>query len=801
MARLYPPYVEGTIPAFYGRSITVPFAMNYAVGKSEISGFSLLIKTIQTGQQIEAISSASYDLDNGVATFNITSTSYQIGQSYKVQLAYKDKFGVVGYYSTVAVVKYTSAPSIEIEGLGRGVNKHKYNYIGRYSTSDITEKMYSCQFKVYDQDKNLFLDTGEIIHNSLNDEAPKSGVYEATEAYTLNRELESGKNYYIQFLVKTIGLMELDTGLYQIVQGEPIPLGKTIAVVPSLNYDNGYIDVVLRARAGAMTGHYVLCRACSKTNFKVWDEIMRFNLSGATEKEVWKDFTIEHGYYYKYGIFMIDSENNYSQRMESDTIMADFEDMFLFDGDKQLCIKFNPKVSSFKYDLQEQKTDTIGGKFPYFFRNGNVKYREFPLSGLISHLSDDEGYFQYAAAQKKVENNLDENTTALYTTNLNTENFIMEREFKMEVLDWLTDGKLKLFRSPAEGNYIVHLMNTSLSPTDSLGRMLHTFSCTAYEAQEYTHENLVASGIIKNSLLVGVDPLQIKVRQRFNNWDDLEKIIKSVGSITGIKFDQKSGKLIINGKEIDLSISNSFTSWIIDSIKDGASDLAGWIDYITDKIPNINNDIKDITTVDVPAIQFKYYSDFYDTNGNRINLLTSFLSTTNELSSNNTRDYISQIFSIKCTGLPENWIKKKDDGKYYRLSSDEEITIDKNNIYLLHNQNNAEIGYLVNGDTTIPKSEGYKLKIKYKDNREETKTIEKGKTIELSNLDEIKELYGSIGLDIVMSCRLGRFNGSVTTKNEESENDILNGLKDGIYKTANELKKALEIIKEWWNRK
>ena len=33
--------------------------------------------------------------------------------------------------------------------------------------------MYSCRFKVYDQNKNIIADTGEIIHNSLNDEVPK----------------------------------------------------------------------------------------------------------------------------------------------------------------------------------------------------------------------------------------------------------------------------------------------------------------------------------------------------------------------------------------------------------------------------------------------------------------------------------------------------------------------------------------------------------------------------------------------------------------------------------------------------
>ena len=77
-------------------------------------------------------------------------------------------------------------------------------------------------------------------------------------------------------------------------------------------------------------------------------------------------------------------------------------------------------------------------------------------------------------------------------------NIAAERQFKLNVLEWLTNGQPKLFRSPAEGNYIVRLLNTSLTPTDSLGRMLHTFNSTAYEIDDLTYENLIAYGFIKS---------------------------------------------------------------------------------------------------------------------------------------------------------------------------------------------------------------------------------------------------------------------------------------------------------------
>ena len=67
---------------------------------------------------------------------------------------------------------------------------------------------------------------------------------------------------------------------------------------------------------------------------------------------------------------------------------------------------------------------------------------------------------------------------------------MLERKFKIAVLDWLNNGEPKLFKSATEGNFIVRLINTSLSPEDTLGRMLHTFKSTAIEIAECTLENL-----------------------------------------------------------------------------------------------------------------------------------------------------------------------------------------------------------------------------------------------------------------------------------------------------------------------
>jgi hypothetical protein len=79
--------------------------------------------------------------------------------------------------------------------------------------------------------------------------------------------------------------------------------------------------------------------------------------------------------------------------MFSNNVYVDFEDMFLYDGKRQLKIRFNPKVANFKTTLLESKSDSIGGKYPFIFKNGNVEYKEFSISGLISYHSDNNNFF------------------------------------------------------------------------------------------------------------------------------------------------------------------------------------------------------------------------------------------------------------------------------------------------------------------------------------------------------------------------------------------------------------------------
>jgi len=84
-----------------------------------------------------------------------------------------------------------------------------------------------------------------------------------------------------------------------------------------------------------------------------------------------------------------------------------------------------------------------------------------------------------------------------------------ERRFKLLLLDWLNNGEIKFFKSPAEGNYLVRLLNVSLSPEDKVGRMIHTFNCTAYEVEEINYNNLLDLGFITVD-----EPIETTIREK-----------------------------------------------------------------------------------------------------------------------------------------------------------------------------------------------------------------------------------------------------------------------------------------------
>ena len=520
MAKLYPPYIEGTLPAFTSFGITVPFILNRAVSQQEVIGFNCKIKTINTNQNLAILYARNIRdtvWETQQITFSLSSSNrakLNTSQSYKIQLACVSQDGqeeVEGYYSTVGIAKYTKTPSLLFNGLDATQRQiinattgmvHSYTYIVDYSNEDKTEKLYSYRFDLLDNNNNLIDTSGELLHNSELDTDNH-----AIDQYEFMQDIPEGRVYWIQYTYQTM-TNQSGTLRLKIYQNTTVANSLNAILTPTMNFDNGYVSIHLKC-AAALSGTYRLVRTVGSldgSDTLAWYPLATFNYDDTLENnEIFRDFTVTQGYIYTYGFYKenADGSGHRSNRIESEPITADFEDMFLYDGERQLRIRFNPQVSSFKTNILESKSEAIGAKYPFFFRNGRVAYKEFPINGLISYWMTDEehsGLF-LSDGQIGLEDGFDvrrrtKETQSLRHVRLRTTtqdgyNFAAERTFKLSVLDWLNDGKPKLFRSPGEGTYLVRLMGVSLSPEQQLSRLVHSFSCTAYEIGDTSYKTLI----------------------------------------------------------------------------------------------------------------------------------------------------------------------------------------------------------------------------------------------------------------------------------------------------------------------
>lgn len=664
MSKLYPPYVESKIPAMaYDLStnesliLRVPFQLNKAVGRAEFNKVSIIIKTVSTGTiKDDGITTSDIIYDTNTrayyALFVLDKTKYDIGQYYKVQIAFISIDNIIGYYSSVAIVKCTSKPDVVIDGLTQSQNLSQYSYTGIYKQTnllindvtqsrDASEKVYSYCFTIYDFETGEVFDTSGIqLHNASYDTEKD----QSSDTWTSMKTLLTDHVYQIQYQVITLNNMTAASGRYNIMVTDTVDLSLNTELRATLYEEDAYINLHLtpiKHDQKLLSGNFVLVRASNKDNFENWVEVYRFNMvNNYPEAHLWDDYTIQQGYQYKYAIQAYNDAGLYSNRLEAtyflceqdednyvttNNLIVEFEDAYLFDGERQLRIRYNPKVSSFKSTILESKMDTLGGKYPFIFRNGNVEYKEFPISGLISATMDINGKFLPAAKgvdKVRTKTAAGAETIDVLDTSLSRDNFRKEREFKLEVLSWLTNGKPKLFRSPGEGNYIVRTMNASMTPNDTLSRMLHTFNCTAYEIAEYNFDNLKKYGFMNSSDLAYKEMKfnMLKLNTILTETKGSSYSLSEFGGAFYLHFDNQWTNLVLeltflDGKTASYNIANATGHYALPEIGNNPvikiSYSSGTIDagsnvmfgYYNTDVESVFSDIHNITLEDI-ACQF-----------------------------------------------------------------------------------------------------------------------------------------------------------------------------------------------------
>lgn len=450
------------------------------------------------------------DLQNG----------FQINQYYKVQIRFTsadaptppnsaainkwlvDNVDYFSEWSTVCLVRAISQPILTLQNLSSSSGEEGSNIAISTNTLDIvgsltfqdsqeSDSLSSYQIKLYDEDNNLLTDSGIIYTSAYNNpneiNYTLKYILENGSAYTVTIDIATNNYYYQTFTYNII-----------VIQTHENPLNAL--VVAENEKESGRIKLTIASTTtDIFQGSVIIRRTSNRSNFTIWEDIYtRVYPAKELINFTWYDCTVESGIWYNYSVQKKDvsgqrGEETYIEK----PVLAYFEDMFLNAEKQQLRIRYNPAVSTMRQNVSEARAETLGSQYPIIRRNGYINYRSLNISGLITALDDFKDIFtsKEELYGKEATSLYDDYNEEERITEYN--DYILEREFREKVITFLYKDNIKLLRTLTEGNVLVKLMNISLTPQTTLGRMIYSFSAEAYEVAECSLDNFINYGIIE----------------------------------------------------------------------------------------------------------------------------------------------------------------------------------------------------------------------------------------------------------------------------------------------------------------
>lgn len=401
-------------------------------------------------------------------------------------------------WSQVILIKGISNPVLKLNNFTNETDTTTFTLsdiiiAGRVSFDDADdETLKSYHIYLYDSDLTVIEDSGEIYCNSYQNLNQIQ--------YQFKYNFESNTEYILGVQIVTRNLFSWPEQKQFVFSVDEVAYTIFDATISSI-VDNkgGRIGIHLQNDDVSSIGiNVIIRRASSRDSFLIWEDVYTTLIPSNSPLDLtWYDYTVESGVWYKYRAQKRNKAGFRSSAVQlANPIMLDFEDMFLTTGEGQLKIRFDPQINSYAHTVSESRTETIGSQYPFIRRNGNVNYRTFPISGTITwfmdarenlmHASKEDVYGSYANLYSQYNEN---NQITEY------DDYIYEREFRKKVIDFLYKNNVKLFRSATEGNILVKLMEISFTPNATLSRRIYSFSCTAYEIDEYNYTNCVKYGV------------------------------------------------------------------------------------------------------------------------------------------------------------------------------------------------------------------------------------------------------------------------------------------------------------------
>lgn len=506
MAVLFAPILRTTQPAFAASqsSLIVYYTLPQAASLTDISNIEVKVNTQDTNTNVVnnitgilsvSATAGSFSINKGL----LKTGHWAAGKLYKIQARLVNTSGQKSEWSNVMITKAITLPQVKI--LNGETTASDTNEISATHSETVTMPTFYGE-ATFAAGESEYLDTyrfdlwheGEIVETSGNIQYNSST--NAAPQYRFRKQFAIYDEHSVTFSIVSNNDYEAISKPYvfeviSTTSGQITNLAVTVNSTSIACIENAMIQVRLTSTE-ELNGNYVIVRSDEDTNYQVWDDIAYLTYVGKelTDELVFTDYYIECGKRYKYAVQRKQTNNARSELLlpqDQSPHWVNFEYSYLCGRGTQIKLNFNGELSSFKHTQLAGKMDTLGSTYPTIAYNGHAYYAEFPLSALVSAYMDEENLFM-------------EKDFETLSTNPTAESVRIERKFRHKVETFLNDKQYKLFKTPTEAdkNIIVALTGATLSPQQSLNRMIYSFSTNAYEVAENTLPNLKTLGILKS---------------------------------------------------------------------------------------------------------------------------------------------------------------------------------------------------------------------------------------------------------------------------------------------------------------
>lgn len=432
---LYPPTLNSTQKPVLSNVFDLHFSITDLNSSYEIDRIEVKINNWTNNKEIYRNNEFKYNKETDYITIAVGKDDFKVGSLYRIQMRFlsgSEDAPIYSEWSNIMLIKRIDVPDIRIIN-SQVINKNTKQvfkietttnplFIGACTfapeNNEYVDKfkfdLYEIQKDERDRDFTIFLESsGWQQHNANAD---------SFDSWRFKRILEPAKN--------PVGTADKDNPLYKVVYTISTVNGYEISATPyrlhtivdnkgSINFfdfvavpdeENAKVELKITLKEDAetdianMLGNFVISRLDEKTGYLRREDLKYINIDETIKKDefivLFNDYTVENGVKYKYSI---QRENYYGLRTsdyfangEDSVIEVNFEHSYLYKDGNQLKIKFNPKISSFKYTTLAQKQDVLSGRYPVISRNKQAYYAEIPIGGLISFQAEDSyDFFQF----------------------------------------------------------------------------------------------------------------------------------------------------------------------------------------------------------------------------------------------------------------------------------------------------------------------------------------------------------------------------------------------------------------------